>query len=68
MFIDPALRDLFQRCGVQVMKLLATAPERDNQLGLDEQVNMLANALSGYVEMSAKLVQSLAVVLAELIQ
>ena len=50
------------------MKLLATAPERDNQLSLNEHVQVLADALAGHVEVTTKFIQSLAIALAKLIQ
>ena len=38
------------------MKFLAAAPKRNDELGLDQQIEMLAYALAGYVQMPAELV------------
>ncbi len=59
---DPALVDLVKRRGIQVVKFLATAPDRRDQVGRFEQRQMLGHRLPGHVEILAKLAQSLTVV------
>ena len=50
------------------MELFPAAPKRNDQLRLDQQTEVLADSLPSDFEMPAKLVESLAVVLMELVE
>ena len=50
------------------MPFLAAPPERDDQIGFDEQGKMFGNTLAGHPQMPAELGQGLAIVLEELIE
>ncbi len=68
MFIDPTFGDLLYWRRIKIMQLLAAAPKRDDELGLNQQIKMFADALPGHIEMAAKLVESLAVIAVKVIQ
>jgi hypothetical protein len=50
------------------MQLFAASPEGNNEICFDEQTQVFGNALARHAKMTAKLVESLAVVLVELIE
>lgn len=66
--VNPALRNLLKRSRIQIMELLPSAPERNNQVGSDQEIKVFADALAGHVEMATKFVQGLAVVTVKVIQ
>jgi len=55
-FVDPTLGDLFEGRRIQIMKLLAATPERDNQIGPDQQIEMFTDSLAGHIQMATKFV------------
>jgi len=67
-FVEPTLGNLLERSWVEIMEFFSASPKRDNEIGFDEQTKVFRDALPGHAEMAAKLVQSLAVILVELIQ
>jgi len=50
------------------MEFFAAVPERNNQVGSDQEIEVFADALAGHVEMATKFVQRLAVVTVQVIQ
>jgi len=66
--VDPALRNLLKRSRIQIVELLPATPERNNQVGFDQEIKVFADALAGHVEMATKFVQGLAVVMVKVIQ
>jgi len=67
-FADPALVNLVQRHRIQVMQLLAPAPDRGDQVRGLQQGQMFSHRLPGHVQMRAELPQGLPIVLVQLIQ
>ena len=68
MFVDPTLGNLFERSRIEIVQLLPAAPKRNDQLRPNQNSEMLANSLAGHVQMPAKFVKGLSVVLMELVQ
>lgn len=50
------------------MELFATSPERDHQFSSNQNREMFSDPLAGHTKMTAKLVQSLSIVLMKLIK
>lgn len=50
------------------MELFPAPPKRNHQLGLDQQIEMLADSLPGDSEVAAKLIEGLAVILVKLVE
>ena len=50
------------------MSLFASSPKRNHQVGLNQNRQVLGDALTGHSEVPAKLIESLAVVLMQLIE
>src|SRR5438309_2634155 len=65
---DPALVDLVEGHGIEVVQLLAAAPDRDHEVGVLEQRQMLGHCLTRHVQVLAQLAQGLAVVAVQPIQ
>jgi len=59
--VDPALGDVVDRSGVQVVQLLAPPPHRGHEVGRLEQGKVLAHGLTGHVHVRAQLAQRLAI-------
>src|SRR6267142_1917792 len=58
---DPTIVDLMKRHRIEIVQLLAPAPDGRHHVGGFEQDEMFGHRLAGHVEMFAKLAQSLAV-------
>ena len=54
--VDPTLRNLLYRNGVDVVMLLAASPKMDYQICLVKQPEMFAYGLPTHVEVLAKVV------------
>jgi hypothetical protein len=67
-FANPPLVDLVQRHWIQIVQLLAPAPNDGHQLRFLKQKQMLRHCLARHVQMLTQLRQGLAVVLEQLIQ
>ena len=68
MFVDPTLGNLLEWSRVEIMQFFAASPKGNNEIGFDEKAEMFGHTLPGHAEMAAKLIQSLAVIVVELIQ
>ena len=66
--IDPALADLVDGRGVEVVQLLATAPHRRHQVRRFEHREMLADRLPGHVEPLAELGQVLTAAIVQAVE
>lgn len=64
-FADPALVDFVDGDGVEEMELLAAVPDRGDEVGLLEEVEMLRHGLAGHIEVLAERGEGLAVVLVQ---
>lgn len=67
-FGDPALGDLVQRHRIEEMQLLASAPDRGDEVRPFEEKQMLRHRLPGHVQMRTQFRQRLSVVRVQLIQ
>ena len=67
-FVNPALADLVQRHGIEIMQFLASVPDGSDEVGGFEQAQVLGDGLARHVEMTAKRAERLAVVLAQCIE
>ncbi len=67
-FGDPALGDLVQRHRIEEMQLLASAPDRGDEVRLFEENQMLGHRLPGHLQMRAQIRQRLSVVRVQHIQ
>ena len=67
-FADPALIDFMQRHRVEIMELLASAPDHRDEVRRLQQGQMLGYGLPGHIQVLAQPGQSLAIALVELIQ
>jgi len=50
---DPALGDLVDGDGIEVVKLFAAVPDDGDEVGVLEQVEVLGHGLTGHVEVRA---------------
>ena len=60
-FADPAFRNLVDRHGIEIVQLLAPAPDGSDQICRLQQRQVLAHGLARHVEAGGKLAQGLAV-------
>ena len=67
-FANPALGDLVQRHWIEVMQLLAPAPDDDDEIRRFQQQEMLGHRLPGHVEVFTQFAERLPVVLVQLIE
>src|SRR5262245_18603949 len=67
-FADPALVDLTNGHWIEVVQFLASAPYGGHEVGCYEKHKMLSHRLPCHVQVLAKLIQSLAVFRAQLIE
>ena len=67
-FADPALADLVDRHRIEIMQLLAPAPDRGDQVRRLQQQEMLRHRLPCYVQVCAQFAERLAVALMQLVQ
>jgi len=65
---NPAPVDLVNRHWIQIMQLLAPAPDDDNQVRRFEQTKVLGDRLARHVQVPAQIGQRLAVALVQLIE
>src|SRR5262245_55684132 len=62
---DPAFDNLVDRHRVEVMQLLAAAPNGDHQVGLFQKGEVLGHCLPGHVQMGAEFSEGLTIVCME---
>jgi hypothetical protein len=67
-FANPALRDLVYRHGIEVMQLLAPAPDDRDKIRCFEQQQMFRHRLPRHIEVPAQLTERLPVVLVQLVE
>lgn len=67
-FVDPAIGDVLDRQRVQIVQLLAAAPNGDHKSRRFEQLEVLGYRLPRHVEVFAKLSERLTVVRSQLIE
>ncbi len=65
---NPALVDLMQRRRIEVVQLLAPMPQRDDEIGLLEQCEVLGDGLPRHVETGTQFPQRLAVLCIQPVQ
>jgi hypothetical protein len=61
-FADPALVNLMERDGIEVMQFLATMPDSGDEVGLFKDHEVLGDGLAGHVEVFAEIAESAAIV------
>ena len=62
MLIEPGFRNLLHRRRIDEMEFGAPSPERDDQIGLDQDVQVFAAALTAHAKVATKLTQGLTIV------
>src|ERR1041385_5150316 len=67
-FANPALGDLVQRHWIEIMQLLAPAPDDDDKIRRFQQEEMFGHRLPRHVQVLAQFTERLPVVLAQLIE
>src|SRR5437899_4503044 len=67
-FANPALGDLVNRHWIEIMQLLASAPDDDDQIRRFQQQEMLGDRLPRHVEVFAQVAERLPVLLAQLVE
>src|SRR6266702_2786437 len=67
-FANPALGDLVDRNWIEVIQLLAPAPDDGDQIGRFQQQEMLGDGLPRHVEVRAQFAERLPVALMQLVQ
>ena len=65
---DPALVDVVEGDGVEVVQLFAAVPDDGDEVGVLEQVEMLGHGLAGHVEVRAEAGQRLPAALVEQVE
>ena len=58
-FADPAFVNFVDRHGVQVMQLLAAAPNDGHQVGVFKQTQVFGHRLAGHVQLPAQFAEGL---------
>ena len=66
--VDPAILNLIERNRIQVVELFPALPDDGDEIGVDEQLQVLRHRLARHFEMLAELPQRLPVLLVEDIQ
>src|SRR2546430_1535234 len=67
-FANPALGDLVQRHWIEIMQLLAPAPDDDDEIRRFQQQEMLGHGLPRHIEVFTQFAECLPVVLVQLIE
>jgi len=67
-FANPALGDLVNRHRIQIMQLLAPAPDNRDEVCFFQQTQMLRHRLPRHVEMMAQFAESLPVALMQQVE
>lgn len=67
-FGDPAVRDFIDRDGIEVVQLLASAPDSDDKIPSLQKPEMLGHSLPRHVHALAKFAERLSILFVESIQ
>ena len=65
---NPALRDLIDRDWIEVMQFFPSSPNRDDQVGLLQNLQMLGHRLPRHVHLLAQIPERLPVALVQAIE